>query len=68
MDKIVKEHGTSGDRISEKFRKTCACVESREALFFLSSSVEDFLAATDLLATDNGLLYSRTPGLQVVFY
>ena len=54
--------------IYEKFRETWACVESREALFFLSSSVEDFLAATDLLATDNGLLYSWTPGFQVVFY
>ena len=68
MDKIVKEHGTAGDRISEKFRKTCAFVESRDALFFLSSSVENFLAATDILARDIGLLYSRISSLQVVFY
>ena len=68
MEEIVKEHGTSGDRISEKGRETCACEESKEAMFFLSSSVDDCLAATDLLVTDYGLLYRRTPGLQVVFF
>ena len=57
LNKKAKECGASGEGIPGKFREAVDGVESEGALLFLSSSLDDCLAATDLLVSDNRLLY-----------